>query len=111
MKIVGRQNKRLKRDCDRYKARLTEIHLKGRSDEEQQGSCPTCARMYLKRDEFWDNEDVCICGKDNHYIGYPDEAVGETCPSYETAVDIGTGSLKTKAEEKEYIWKRLYQCF
>lgn len=35
--------------------------------------CKECNRMYNK-DLFNDNKEiVCICGKDNHYIGYPDE--------------------------------------
>ena len=63
----------------------TEIQILEKMHAEK--SCLICARMFHKRDEFWDNEAVCICGKDNHYIGYPDEAAHEACPSYEAAVD------------------------
>lgn len=42
-------------------------------------NCLNCAEMHFKQDEFWDNDDVCICGIDNHYIGYPDEAERTCC--------------------------------
>ena len=45
-------------------------------------NCMKCSQMHFKQDEFWNNENVCICGADNHYIGYPDEASKETCDKW-----------------------------
>ena len=53
-------------------------------------NCFNCSHMYFKQDVFWDNEDVCICGKDNHYVGYPEEAQKEICENW-----------KNKTEDKE----------
>lgn len=45
-------------------------------------SCHNCFHMYYNQDELCDNEIVCTCDIDNHYIGYPDEAEMETCEQW-----------------------------
>lgn len=59
------------------------LYFKNKADFQEIKSCLTCSKVHFKQDEFWDNDDVCICGADNHYIGYPDEAEKECCDNWE----------------------------
>mgnify|MGYP003292536597 CR=1 FL=1 len=48
-------------------------------------NCNNCNHRYIK-DIAYDEEhpdDVVICGYDDHYVGYYDEAEQESCDHYE----------------------------
>ena len=65
-------------------------------------NCYSCSHMYLKQDEFWDNEYVCICGKDDHYVGYPEDAQKEVCENWKTETeDMENIKMDQKCFEEE----------
>ena len=51
-----------------------------------ENNCTTCSFAHLKDVNFDESnpEYVYICGKDNHYIGYPEDARSESCKSWKT---------------------------
>lgn len=59
--------------------------VKERSIEEPK-SCFNCGNTHQKDIGFGEetdfSENVYICDKDNHYIGYPEDAQQEVCPKW-----------------------------
>lgn len=45
-------------------------------------NCSNCQNKYQTIDELCDNEIVCFCDIDNHYIGFPDDINDENICIY-----------------------------